>query len=142
MMGLATGDLSELLGTSQVCIKLVTLLLRTGILPIGTERVRKGSLELVLQRLGLFQSLQQACGILAPIHTTMLLTGGANTFDTRKVEALVLERAEHPVERLQPESDGGEDFVLGFVGHDALFDIEAVRVGVKVEFGFIFNLEV
>ena len=71
----------------------------------------------------------------------MLLPRATDALDATKVQTLFAQALEDAVQRLQPQCDGGEDFVLGFVGLHALFDGEAVRVGVEVEDGGVDDFE-
>lgn len=141
-MRLTSRHFSQLLLTPQEPIKLITFLLGTRILPIGTKRMRKGIGKLLLQPALRVQSIQQLLRILTPVNTAMLLTCAADSTHKAEIKALLLQPVQHAVQCLQPERDGREHLVLGLVGQHALFYGEAVRVGVEVEDGYIDNPEV
>lgn len=141
-MRLTSRHLRQRLLTSQHLIEFITLRLRTGILPIGTKRMRKRPAQLLLQRLLRIQALQQPLCVCVPIHAAMLLPRATNALHAAKIEALFAEPLQDAVKGLQPQRDGREDFMFGLVGLDALFNVEAVRVGVEVEDGGVDDLEV
>lgn len=134
-MSLTARHLSQLLRAPQKRIKLIAFGLRTRILPIGTVRVGECPLQLLLQRLLLIQTLEQSLCVSAPVDTAVLLSGAADALDATKVQPLLLQHAQHTVQRLQPHGDRRKHLVLRLIGLHALFDVEPARVGIEVELG-------
>lgn len=142
MMRLTPRHLRQNLPTPQRRINLITLPLRTRILPIRTKWVRKRVAQLLLQRLLRIQPLEHMLRLQPPIHAPMLLPSPTDTPHAREIQTLIAEAVKDAVQGLQPEGDGGEDFVLGFVGLHAFLDGEVVGVGVEVEDGRVDDFEV
>jgi hypothetical protein len=87
MMSLASCGRRQIVCSVQSSIKLLALLLRAGILPVGAERVAESTaslalcaaLELLTQRLAAVQVGQQRLGILAPEDGAVLHARTRNT---------------------------------------------------------------
>src|SRR5215470_4326711 len=84
MMCFAAGCLRQLLPATQSSIKFVALLLCGGILPIGTNGVGKGPLELVFQQLCSVQIGQDRLCIGRPENASVLHATSTDAFDSLK----------------------------------------------------------
>jgi hypothetical protein len=141
MVGLAPGDIRQAIIRAQRSVKGVTLLLRTGILPIGAERMCKSILQLADQGLFRVQAAQQLLAGGSPVNTAVLLTGTGNALDPLKRRALLCQPLEHQVDGLQPHGYRGVDLPLGLVDEDTFLDAILEEVGVEVDFGFVHDLQ-
>ena len=72
----------------------------------------------------------------------MLLAGRADSLNPAEIQPLFAEALQHGIQRLQPQCDRGEDFMLGFIGEDTLLDREPGRVGIEVELGDIDDFQI
>lgn len=100
MMSFATGRFCQDLSAPKVSIKLLTLLLRTCVLPIRAERVRKCAGKLLLECLVFIQVRQQLFCILTPVDTAMLLPRAADPSDAAEIQPLVSKLLQHTVQGL------------------------------------------
>lgn len=141
-MCLASCSISQLIRAAQEGIKLITLLLRTGILPVGTIWMGEGPAQLVLQGLARVQFLEETLRILSPVHTPVLLSSTADALHTGEIQALLLQTLEDAVQGLEPQCHRGIDLMLGFIGDNTFFDRESAGVSVKVEFGDVDDFQV
>lgn len=122
MMSLASCDIRQTIIRAQRGVKGITLLLRTGILPIGAERVCKSILELADQGLFRVQAAQEFLARRSPVHAAVLLPRAGNALDPGKRRALLCQALQHQVDGLQPHGYRGVDLPLGLVDEDAFLD--------------------
>lgn len=97
MMRLTPRDIRQFLTPPQELIDLITLALGTGVLPVGTKRMRKRSTQLLLQCLIRIQPLQHLLCVHAPVHTPMLLPRATDTLDATKVQTLLAQAFQHTI---------------------------------------------
>lgn len=150
-MRLTPRRIGEVLRISQRPIESLDLFLGTRILPIRTERVTKRALplafstafELLQQCLPRVQISEKVLSILAPKHSTVLHARTTDTLDLREICTLLFQPLQDKINRFQKQSNRREHLALGGVRQHALFDaIFRAEVGVKVDFGFVEELEV
>lgn len=139
-------SIRQLLRTPQHLVEPLTLLLRTRILPIRTERMTERplttTLKLFNQRLARVKTRKQRFCIFAPKHCPMLHPRPTNSLDFRKVRSLLFQTRQDEFNGFEEQCCGGEDLALGGVGEDAFFNAIFEQVGVKVDFGFVDEFEV
>ena len=120
----------------QLGVKLVALLLRAVVLPVGGIGVREGVLQLVDQRLVRLESAEQGLSLAAPVDAAVLLARAADAPDAVQGRVLVLQALQHQVEGLEPHGHGGKDLALILVDEHALLDVVlGAEVLVEVDFG-------
>jgi hypothetical protein len=141
-MRTASRRLRQLRLTPQRPIKALTLLLRTGILPIRTVRMTKCLLQLLDQRLRSIQIRQSALRIPAPKDSPMLHARARNALDLSKLCALLFQPLKNKINGFEEERDGCEDLALSRVREHTLLNAMVREVGVEVDFGFVDQFEV
>lgn len=142
MVRLAASNLSQLLRTPELRIELITLLLRTSILPIRAMRMSKSALlptlQLLQKRLPSVQTGKHSLRLLGPKNRTMLHTRARKALDLAEIDALIFQPLQDQVDGFQPHGRGSVDLALAGVGEDALCDaVFGAEVGVEVDFGLV-----
>lgn len=140
MMSFAPSNLSQGFRAPKLIVKVLTLLLRASILPVGTVRMGKSSRHLLHQRLVAVQTLHGGFSILGPENSAVLHAGSGNTSHFAEIESGFLEALEHKVDGFEPHGCRSVDFALGWVGKDALLDTIIAQVSVEVDFGLVTKL--
>jgi len=154
MMRRTPRSIRQLLPPAQLLIKLLTLRLRTRILPVRTVRMAEGrsfyaallqlSAQLLPQRLPAptIQSREQLFGLLSPEDGAMLHPRTANSLHLSKLCTLLFQPLQNQIDGFEEHGDGREHLALVGVGKDTLLDAMMGEVGVEVDFGFVDEFEV
>lgn len=118
-------------------LKVVALLLRAVILPVGRELEGEHALvQLLEQRAFRVEALQRRLGVAAPVHARVLLARAADSLDLAHGTSLLAQPREHEVDGLYPHRDGLEDLPLLLVdAHALLYAIFRPEVRVEVDLG-------
>lgn len=117
-------------------VEQIALGLGTVILPIGTELVREGIAELLLQAALSVQRLEGGLALGVPENAAVLLARAAHALDAVHGALVIPEPGQDEVHGLEPHGHGREHLALGLVGKHALVHmVLGAEVGVEVDLG-------